>query len=52
MEAIAMVLIRLLGRIYRWYHNNDEIYYSAAYRRQRAQDKIDYYAKVWDPTNG
>lgn len=47
-----MLLIRLLRRIHRWYHSNDEIYFSEAYRRQRAQATLEYYAKVWDPTSG
>ena len=50
-EAIGMWLIRLVGTIRRWYHGNDEIYLSDAYRQQRGQVKLDFYAHVWYPSS-
>jgi hypothetical protein len=52
LEAIAMWWMRLLGRLRRWYHSNDEIYLSDECHRQRAQARLDYYAHVGDPTCG
>jgi hypothetical protein len=46
-----MWLIRLFGMIRRWYHANDEIYFSDAYQQQRAQAMLDYYAHVWYPSS-
>jgi len=46
-----MWLIRLVGTIRRWYHGNDEIYLSDAYRQQRGQVMLDFYAHVWYPSS-
>ncbi len=47
-----MWLIRLVKKLRRWYHSNDEIYLSDMFQRQRAQATLDYYTHVWDPTSG
>ena len=44
--------MRLLRAMCRWYHSNDEMYFSEAYQRQRAQAILDYYTHVGDPTAG
>jgi hypothetical protein len=51
MEA-GMWLIEFLGRVRRWYHANDEVFFSERYKQQRAQAVLDYYAHVGDPTCG
>jgi hypothetical protein len=52
MEANAMWLTRLVGKLRSWYHSNDAMYLSEAYQRQRARATVDYYTHVGDPTNG